>query len=69
MRLNAELLAVRESMDGGPVVAVLYLIDSSEVIRLSVGAEVAGMTVASIDVEGVVLQKGQQTLRISRRRD
>lgn len=69
LRLNAELLAVRASSDGHPEVAVLYLIETGQVLRLSAGDEVAGMTVASIDADGIVLQRAKQTLKITRRRE
>lgn len=66
LRLNAELLAVRNGENNSDAVATLYLADRGEVIRLKQGDELNGMTVQHVNESSIRFVKGEQSLTISR---
>ncbi|MFI4853462.1 MAG: hypothetical protein ACIAQF_00615 [Phycisphaerales bacterium JB065] len=69
LRLNAELLSIRESEPEGRRTATIYLSDTGEILRLQTGDQHAGMTVAEINELAVKFVLGEQSLIITRKLD
>jgi hypothetical protein len=69
LRLNAELLAVRNGESDSDVVATLYLVDRGEIIRLKQGDELDGMTVEHVSESSIRFARGERTLTIKRQAD
>lgn len=69
LRLNAELLAVRQGESDSDAVATLYLVDRGEIVRLKQGDELDGMTVEHVSESSIRFVMGEQTLTIKRQAD
>ncbi len=67
LRLNAELLSIRDSEEKAERMATLYLVETGEIIRLRIGDSVGDLRVEEITIDGVRFRRDEQTLVIKPR--